>query len=133
MKEKASNSLMFCPGPYDTVGTADLDRDSTIDSVGTADLGRGSAIDGVGTGDLGRGIAMTIVGTADLGRGIAIDIVRMQATVTTQIFLCLINGDHGTKSPIPTIVLRHFGDGVRAVSVEEIRHQQRVPLWRRQT
>ena len=119
MKEKASDSLMFCPGPYDTVGTADLDRDSAIDSVGTADLGRGSAIDGVGTGDLGRGIA--------------IDIVRMQATVTTQIFLCLINGDHGTKSPIPTIVLRHFGDGVRAVSVEEIRHQQRVPLWRRQT
>ena len=78
MKEKASNSVMFCRGPNDTVGTADL------------------------------------------GRGIAMDIVRMQATVTTQIFLCLINGDHGTKSPIPTIVLRHFGDGVRAVSVEEI-------------
>ena len=113
MKEKASDSLMFCPGPYDTVGTADLDRDSAIDSVGTADLGRGSAIDGVGTGDLGRGIAMAIVGTADLGRGIAMDIVRMQATVTTQIFLCLINGDHGTRSGHTTIALTPGDGGVQ--------------------
>ena len=85
MKENASNCVMFCRGPNDTVGTADL------------------------------------------GRGIAMDIVRMQATVTTQIFLCLIDGDHGTMSAIPPIVLRPFGDGGCSVSAPDQRPASWIP------
>ena len=68
------------------------------------------------------------VRAADLVRSIAIDIVRMQITVITLMLLGMINGDHGTMSPIATIVLGRFEDGGSSVSALDHRPESRIPL-----